>query len=241
MGIISMGQGDFTEIFAGEGKESLIDPIGFAFGIWGPIFLFLFFFLVYQAQGLFKDSKKETVGEVIEQVSIFFILSTIMTSLWYLFWIYQIIWLSTLSMILYLVSLVIGYLRLKINLIERSTIEKVAVVIPWSLYTSWATAATIVSITTFMQSIGFNDPKFILSDTYWAVIVLLVTLVIYASVLLTRNDYIFGGVGIWVLFGILFQRLTSSELVIEVLVTAIIGIIVLGATILYQLIKMKKK
>ncbi|TFF93482.1 MAG: hypothetical protein EU543_03525 [Promethearchaeota archaeon] len=237
LGILSIGQGNFTDIFETEGAESLIDPVDFTFAIWGPIFLFLIIFLIYQARGILKSPEEKAEMEFIDQVSIYFILSTIFTSLWYIFWIYQIIWLSTLSMILYLVSLVIGYLRLKINLLERSNIEKVAIYIPWSMYTAWITAATIVSITTFFESIGFNEPIFLLPDAYWAVIVLLIALIIYVSVLLTRNDYIYAGVGIWVLIGILSQRLISTEFVIEVVVTSIIGIIALSIAIVYQAIK----
>ncbi|MFO7795914.1 MAG: hypothetical protein ACQERB_05085 [Promethearchaeati archaeon] len=237
LGVLSIGQGNFTDIFESGGAESLIDPIDFTFAIWGPIFLFLIIFLIYQARGILKSSEERSEMEFVDQISIYFILSTIMTSLWYIFWIYQIIWLSTLSMILYLVSLVIGYLRLKINLIERSNIEKVVIYIPWSMYTAWITAATIVSITTFFESIGFNNPVFLISDAYWAIIVLLVALGIYIGVLLTRNDYIFAGVGIWVLLGILFQRLISPEFVIEVVITSIIGIIVLCVAIIYEAVR----
>ncbi|MFO8018113.1 MAG: hypothetical protein R6U96_05715 [Promethearchaeia archaeon] len=238
LSLLSMGQGDFNAGF-GQGEDSLIDPVGFAFAIWGPIFVFLSIFLIYQARDLFKSAENKIKMDYVHQVSIYFILSTIFTSLWYLFWIYQIIWLSTLSMILYLVSLVIGYLRLKINLVERSTKEKWAVVVPWSMYTAWVTAATIISIKTFLMSIGFNEPMFLLSDTYWAVIVLLVALVIYTAAVLTRNDYVYGGVGIWVLLGILIERLTSSEIVIEVVITAIVGMVVLLGAIIYQVMKKK--
>lgn len=241
LSILSIGQGDVTGVFESAEYDSLIDPINFAFAIWGPIFLLVFVFLIYQARGVLKNSKPENVEKIIEQVGIYFILSTIFTSLWYLFWFYQIIWLSTLSMILYLISLVRGYLRLKINLVERNTTEKITIVAPWSLYTGWVTAATIISIKTFMINLGFNVPRFLLADRYWAIIVLLMTLLIYITVLLTRNDFIYAGVGIWVLLGILFERLLASDLVIEIILTTIIGLIILTAAIIYQAIIGKKK
>jgi len=237
LGIFSIGQGDYSDIFESGGEESLIDPIGFTFAIWGPIFLFLIIFLIYQTKGILKSSEEKAEMEFLDQVSIYFILSTIFTSLWYIFWIYRIIWLSTLSMIFYLISLVIGYLRLNINKVKRSSIEKVSIYIPWSLYTAWITAATIISITTFFESIGFNNPAFLFSDAYWAVIVLLVALTIYVGALLIRNDYIYALVGIWVLIGILAQRLISTEFVIEVVVTSVIGIIILCVSIIYQAIR----
>ncbi|TFF86854.1 MAG: hypothetical protein EU551_00290 [Promethearchaeota archaeon] len=236
LGILSIGQGDYNEIFTPAGYESLIDPISYTFAIWGPIFLLLFVFLFYQLWCLFKKSNKESELKFIDQVSIYFIISTIMTSLWYIFWVYRIIWAATISMVLYLASLLIGYLRLKINLVERSKIEKIAIYVPWSMYTAWVTAATIVSITTFMVSIGFNNPP-ILPDAYWGVIVLLVALIVYAGVLLTRNDYVFAGVGIWTLFGIMAERLAASVIVWEIVITTIIGFIVLSAAIIYKVIR----
>jgi hypothetical protein len=238
--LLSFLQADFGQSFTSEATESLIDPIGFAFAIWGPIFVFLAIFYFYQARDIFKSAENKIDMPYVHQVSVFFILSIIMPSLWYIFWAYQIIWLSTLFMILYLISLLIAYLRLNINLVERPRIEKIAIVVPWSMHTAWVTAATIISIKTFLMSINFNNPPFLFSDTYWAVIVLLVALGIYTTVLLTRNDYVYAAVGIWVLFGILIKRLTTSPLVIEVVIISIIGIIVLVIAIIYQVNRTKK-
>ncbi len=237
--LLSFFQADFGQSFTSEATESLIDPIGFAFAIWGPIFFFLAIFYFYQARDIFKSAENKIDMPYVHQVSVFFILSVIMPSLWYIFWSYQIIWLSTLFMILYLISLLIAYLRLNINLVERPKIEKIAIVIPWSMHTAWVTAATIISIKTFLMSINFNNPPLLFSDTYWAVIVLLVALGIYTTVLLTRNDYIYAGVGIWVLFGILIERLTTSPLVIEIVIVSVIGMIILFFSIIYQVYRRK--
>jgi len=237
--LLSFFQADFAQPFTSEATESLIDPIGFAFAIWGPIFFFLAIFYFYQARDIFKSAENKIDMPYVHQVSVFFILSVIMPTLWYIFWAYQIIWLSTLFMILYLISLLMAYLRLNINLVERPKVEKIAIVVPWSMHTAWVTAATIISIKTFLMSINFNNPPLLFSDTYWAVIVLLITLGIYSAVLLTRKDYIYAGVGIWVLFGILIKRLTTSPLAIEIMIISIIGIIVLVIAILYQFYRTK--
>ncbi len=59
------------------------------------------------------------------------------------------------------------------------------------------------------------------------VLALLVALLVYTAVVITRNDLIFGGVGIWVLVGLLFERLTASNVIMEIVTTTILGIIVL--------------
>ncbi len=235
LSLLSMGQGNFSNIFQSPGEKSVIDPIGFTFAIWGPIFLFLGIYLIYQARDLFKSAGNKIEMPYVERISVFFILSTIMACLWYIFWVLQIILLSTLSMVLYLVFLVIGYLRLDINRKPRPLKEKIAIVVPWSMYTGWVTTATIVSITTFLESINFNEPTFILTDTNWGVVVLLVALAIYLVVLFTRNDLIYAGVGIWVLLGILLERLTSSILVMEIVLVSILGMIILAIAMIFQL------
>jgi len=237
LAILSIGQGDYTQIFEPAGFESLIDPINFTFAIWGPIFLLLFVFIIYQLRDLVKGSVNDLKTEYIDQVSIYFMLSTIFTSFWYGFWLYRIIWAATIFMVLYLASLIIGYLRLKINLVDRTKIEEIAISIPWSMYTAWVTVATIVSITTFLVSVGFNNPPFVLADGYWAVVVLIVALVVYGTTLLTRNDYIFACVGIWALLGIMFERLFAPVLVLEVIITTIIGIVVLSILIIFQALR----
>ncbi|MBD3195299.1 MAG: hypothetical protein GF317_09605 [Candidatus Lokiarchaeota archaeon] len=236
LSLLSLGQGDFREIFEPAGNESLIDPINFAFAIWGPIFLFLIIYLIYQARDIFKKPEDKIKMPYVFQIGPFFILSTLMASLWYLIWLYRIIWLATLCMVVYLIFLVAAYLRLDINLKQRTTLEKITVYVSWSMYTAWVTAATIVSITTLMVSSGFNNPPLI-PDAIWGIIVLLVALFIYTLVLIMRNDVVFAGVGIWVLFGILMERLLAPILVIEIIITCIIGIIILSVAIIYQIVR----
>lgn len=236
-GLFSIFSSEALETFESGGESSLVDPIGFAFSIWFLIFLFLAIFLIYQSRDIFKAPQEKRAMPFIDQVSIFFIASTIMATSWYLFWSYRIIWMSTLSMILYLTFIILAYVRLNINLEKRSKEEYISLVIPWSLYAGWVTAATIVSITTFFESINFNQPPFLLSDVGWAVLVLIVVIIIYSMVLITRNDYIYAAVGIWVFFGIIFERLTARILVIEVIIVSLIGIITLSLLSVYKVIK----
>ena len=137
--------------------------------------------------------------------------------------------------------IIIAYLRLNINRVERSRKEYISLIIPWSMYAGWVTAATIVSITTFFESINFNKPPFLLSDRGWATCVLIVTIGIYSAVLITRNDYIYAAVGMWVFIGIIVERLTASILIIEIIIFCIIGIIILSIISIYKYIKKKEE
>ena len=237
--LITIGLGIPSQFFGVNTNKSLIDPANFTFAIWGPIFVFLFIYLFYQARDLFKSSENKIEMPYVEDISVFFILSTVMTASWYVFWTFGNILLSTLSMILYLVFLLIGYLRLDINKKVRSRNEIIALTIPWSIHSAWITAATIISVKTFLISLGFNSPSLI-SNIILSIIVILVALGIYLAVLLTRDDYLFAGVGIWVILGILIERLMTVPIVLEIVVVAIAGIIILTLGITFKVLKARK-
>lgn len=236
--IISFLNGADLETFDSGTDASLIDPAGFAFAIWGPIFLFLALFILFQSKGLFRLAPENPL--IISQVSVFFSLSTIMASAWWLFWSFGYVAMSTFSMMLYLGSILAAYIRLKINLIDRSKKEFYMVSVPWSMYAGWVTAATIVSITTFMEDINFNEPPMVLSDVGWAIVVLLTTLGIYLTVVIRQMDGVYGGVGIWVLIAVIVQRISDTPVVLEIIILAAVGIVVLIIAIFYIEIKRKK-
>lgn len=60
------------------------------------------------------------------------------------------------------------------------------------------------------------------------------------AVLITRKDFVYAGVGIWVCLGILLERLIAPTLVLEVVVVSILGIIILGLGMIYVAFKIKK-
>lgn len=239
LGIISFLNDANLETFDSGGEASLIDPAGFAFAIWGPIFFWLALFVVYQSRGLFDGGEPKN-PLVISQVSIFFSLSTILSSAWYLFWSFGYVLLSTISMILYLASILAAYVRLGINVVDRPKNEFFSVSISWSLYAGWVMAATIVSITTLFETLNFNSPPMVFSDIGWAVLVLVIALGLYFTVLIRRKDPIYAGVGIWVLLGIIVQRYSESTVVMEVVITAIIGILVLAIGMAYTITENRK-
>ena len=238
--VSSLGiEGGYQAIFTGDSYESLIGPAPITFAIWGPIFFFLALFVIYQARDLLKKESEQISMPYVHEVSVFFMLSTIMAAGWYLLWSQRWIWPSVLAMILYLFFILAAYLRLNINKISRPLKEHLIIGVSWSMYAGWVTVATIVSITTGLISIGFDTP--IINERIWAVLVLLIALVIYLLVLVTRNDYIFPLVGAWALIGIVIERLDpNNPLCSEVALVATIGAIVLviatgiGAFIQYK-------
>ena len=99
-------------------------------------------------------------------------------------------------------------LALKINKKERSLKEHAYITVGWSMYAGWITAATFVNVTTAVVSSGFDPAP--LGEANWTIIVLLIALVIYLMVLITRNDFIFASVGLWAVIGIIIERTSPA-------------------------------
>lgn len=226
---------NWQSVFGADPYDKLLDPAGFTFAIWGPIFFFIGLFYVYQARDLFRSEKLDM--PYVHQVSVFFMASTVATTAWYLLWANGFIWPSVLTMAIYLVSLLAGYLRLEINKVDRSVKEHLYITAGWSLYTGWITAALIVNTTTGFAAAGFDAP--ILGEVGWTILILGVALIIYVLVLVNRNDYTFAGVGAWATFGVFVERLLNPTAPIVTLVAGLGALILIFAIILWGY-RMKK-
>jgi hypothetical protein len=228
--VSSLGAGDFTNVFTDDDFPKLFSPAPITFAIWGPIFFFLALFYIYQSRGILDKEERPDL-EFVHEVSIFFILSTIATTAWYVLWALRFVWPAAIAMVLYLVTILGAYLRLKINKKDRPLKEYVYVTIGWSLYAGWITAATFVNVTTAVVSSGVDPAP--LGEANWTIIVLLIALVIYLMVLITRNDYIFAGVGLWAIIGIIIERTNPAfPPQPEIVLISIIGAVVLSVSIL---------
>jgi benzodiazapine receptor len=222
---------DFSTVFSGSAYPNLINPAAWTFAIWGPIFIFQGLFYVYQARDLFRPKKIDM--PYVHEVSVFFMLSWISTSVWYLLWGSGYVLPSVVAMYAYLLTSLGAYLRLGINLRERSFKEHVFVTVAWSMLAGWVTVATIVNSTTGFVALGFNPAP--LGEAGWTMVVLAVALVIYLLVLIRRNDYVFTGVGLWALLGVLGERLDPVNAPQPALSAfAAVGIIVIAAAMVVR-------
>ena len=237
--ISSLGGGDFTDVFTTDEFPKLFSTAPITFAIWGPIFFFLALFYIYQSRGIFDKEDRPDL-EFIFEVNVFFILSTIATTAWYVLWAWGFVWPAAISMALYLVTILGAYLGLKINKKERSLKEHAYITVGWSMYAGWITAATFVNVTTAVVSSGFDPAP--LGEANWTIIVLLIALVIYLMVLITRNDFIFASVGLWAVIGIIIER-TSPAFTPqpEIVLISIVGAVILSmAMLLWAIIQSRR-
>jgi hypothetical protein len=135
-------------------------------------------------------------------------------------------------------SLLAIYLKLSIGKSEASKTEKYLVHLPFSVYLGWITIATIANVTALMVNINWN--AWGLSEQFWAVAVIIVGIAIALSVLFTRKDIFYSLVVDWALLGILLKRLSVTTVPDQnVVVATIVGLVLISAGIVAQLIRKK--
>ena len=217
--------------------QNLFVPAGITFSIWGIIYLLLLVFIIYQFVVAFRRSSDER--GIFEKIGILFFISCIFNIAWILAWHYEIVWLSLIIMVLFLISLILIYVRLGTGRPQVRNSEKISVNIPFSVYLGWITIATIANTTALLVKINWN--KFGISDQLWAVIVIAVGVIITLAIVFSRNDIFYSLVVIWALIGILLKRIADNSMPDQmVIISSIVGMSIIGLATIIQLIRKKK-
>jgi len=188
-----------------EAYPNLFAPAGFAFSIWGSIYLFLGAYLIYQfIYSNKKENKKKE--EFLKKVNLLFILTSIANIFWIFSWHYDFIGISVLIMGILLISL------LKISKIiaaeKLTSKDNLFISIPFNVYFGWITVATIANITVFLVSVGWNG--FGISDFIWTSIVLVAGAIIGILRMNKSKSTSYGLVLVWAYFWIFFKHISSS-------------------------------
>jgi hypothetical protein len=194
--INNRGTGEISNAY-----PNLFAPAGPAFSIWGLIYLLLGIYVIYQF--VKKDQKTE---EIIQKINPFFIATSLANISWIFAWHYDYIAISVAIMAVLLILLI--KIADIIRLGNFTTIEKVSIWAPFSIYFGWITVASIANITIFLVSIGWNG--FGLADFVWTSIILLVGALIGILRMNKDKNIAYGLVLVWAYSWILFKHLSLS-------------------------------
>lgn len=177
---------------------NLFAPAGYAFSIWGIIYILLGVYVIYQL--------KRDEDELVAKINRIFIINALLNASWMFAWHYDLIWLSVIIMAGLLITLI------RIADIFRNLIitpkETRFVRLPFSVYFGWITVATIANITVFLVYLGWNG--FGLPESFWTVVVLLIGALIGSWRMLQDRFSPYGIVLIWAYGAILFKHLSDS-------------------------------
>lgn len=200
--------------------QNYFTPAGYAFAIWGLIYIGLLAFVIYQARGLFK---KTDDGWPVPEIGWWFVVSCAANSMWVFAWLYDYIGLSVIIMIVLLLALIKIILKTRMEL-DNLPLKKIAFVWwPFCLYSGWITVALVADIAAWLTKIHWNG--FGLSGISWAVIMIIVAGIINLIVTWNRNMREYALVGSWALVAIAVANWNE----VQVIVVSAIGV----ATVLF--------
>lgn len=203
-----------------DAYPNLFAPAGITFSIWGLIYLLLAGYVIYQ---FVKSSQgKENLFSKINPV---FIISSLANISWIFAWHYDYIGLSVIIMAVILLSLI------KIANILRAekftSLEKLFIKVPFSVYFGWITVAAIANITVFLVSLGWNG--FGIADFVWTSIILVVGALI--GIWRTNHDknIAYALVLVWAYLGILLKHFSATGFngQYPIVIATVIGCLVL--------------
>lgn len=222
--------GDIAEMY-----PDLFSPADYTFAIWSVIYVLLAGYLIYQS-GLIKTVRLKE--NMLMKINIYFIISSIANLFWIFAWHYDMMWLSLGLMLIMLVSLIIIALEIKRH--EMGLYDYIFINIPFFVYFSWITIATIANITTLLVSLGWRGWG--IPDNIWMIIATILGLVIGLFTMISLKDVAYGIVYIWGYTGILVRHLTVFESeFIGVIITLAISLALLLAATIYNAIRLVKK
>ncbi|GAB3980683.1 hypothetical protein GCM10028806_48770 [Spirosoma terrae] len=169
--------------------HTLITPAGYAFSIWGLIFLGLLAFAVYQA------TPKQRNNPRFRAIGGWVVLNAFCNAIWSPLFNREQIGLALVVILVMLFSLAVIEQRLLEHLqvpflptdpdaslpeLPASVTETWLVRVPFSIYFGWLTVATILNVAVFLKATSFSLMG--LAEQTWAIAILIVGLVVGAIV-----------------------------------------------------------
>jgi len=207
----------------GEVSDSLpnaFTPAGLTFAIWGPIFLGLLAFAVYQALPAQRGPRHDRLFWP-------FLLGNLLNVSWLLAFQSLNFGLSVGIMLALLLSLI--WLYLTVRGLKPQGAELLTLQLPASLYLGWISVATIANITASLVSIGVTQGLLGLGAQAWSAVLVVIAALIGVFFLARFRDYAFAVVLLWSFYGVYAARPEVNTVVIAVALAAALLVVLGGA------------
>jgi translocator protein len=206
----------------------LFQPAGYAFSIWGIIYLFVFIWIIRM---FFRSTReKEWYGKAASA----FVASCIFNIAWLFTFHYQLFSLSIIPMAALLISLIILYQSIVVSP-DRGKFD----LFPFSIYIGWVSVATILNVGILFVSLGIDNIEgWLLSGEVWTIILLIIGAILAISFMQIFRDSIYPLVFIWAYVAIAAARAENFPAITAV--ASIMALLIL-ITIPIHLFRRKRK
>ncbi len=206
--------------------QNLFTPQGYAFAIWGIIFIAL---LVYSGYQIYCAFFSERDADFIAETGPWFAIANFANAGWVVVWLYEFTGLSVLFMFVILFSLIMIIRKTRMELWDAPLSTIAFTWWPICLYTGWITVATIANVASYLAKIGWDG--WIFTERQWTIIMILVAVIINLLIIYRRNMREFAAVGIWALIAIYVRH---SDRMPVIAFVALGGAIIIGIYALYH-------
>jgi hypothetical protein len=186
--------------------DNLFTPAGYAFAIWGVIYLALLAFCVNQLVLAFNDLK---YNESIAKVGPWLSIANIANAVWIWFWLNEQLAVSVLFMLVILFSLIKVTLRLNLNKEDVPIRVKAFVNWPIGIYLGWIAVATIANVSAWLAGMNWSA---VFNELQWTIIMISVAGILNIFFLLKRNMLEFALVGVWAITAISIRHWYDTPL-----------------------------
>lgn len=172
-------------------------PAGYAFSIWGLIYLGLLGFVFYSWRNLIKERDEDSI---LLKIGWWFVVSCCANSLWVIVWLSDYTAISVLVMVVLLFSLFKIIVNTRMELDAHPLKKYLFVYWPFALYSGWVSVAIIANIAAWLTKIHWDGWG--ISTVTWTMIMICIAGLVNLFMIRTRNLREFGIVGIWALMAI---------------------------------------
>lgn len=176
---------------------TLLTPAGYAFSIWGLIFLTLIGYAVWQ---LLPGQRNASLPDAVAKP---LTLASVATGVWVVLFAHELILPSVGVMLLILLCLVVAYGRTRRRIFAGAAPALVGV--PFSLYLGWISVAAVINLTIGLQQLGWQASQGLAVTLALGLLFVVVALALVMSRVF--RDKVFPLVAAWALVAIWVVRL----------------------------------
>lgn len=198
--------------------HNLFTPAGYAFSIWGLIYLLLFGFVIYTGRSLFNPAKNNA-DEFVIKIGWWFVISCVANCAWILTWLYGYTRISVLVLVISLVSLLI--ILMEALKYKASKAEIFFINIPFQIYSGWVSVALIAAAAAWLKKIDWNMLG--LNEITWTIIMITIATIIHLLMTWKKNAPVFSLVAVWALIAIAnSNKMESSPIYLVAMIAAVL-------------------